>query len=297
MPEKFNEVLKQPPAQAPGLIVCGAAEKKLLKAVEQAFNEGWVRPALVGPEHLIRPTIDEYAPGLAAAEIVDAGGNENICEAACSMAEPGNCMIKGTVETSQLMRAVLHRKKDLMNGKVISHISLLEVPYYGKLFGLSDTSVIIRPSLEQKAEIIRLGAEMMRKLGCDRPKAAVLAAVEKVNPAMPETLDAAALEEMGKRGELGDCIVGGPVSFDLALDRVSADVKKYDGVIRGDADLMLAPDLCSGNLLGKCFNYTPGSLFAGLLLGVTIPVALTSRASSFENKLLSVKMAAFIAGK
>lgn len=290
----FESLLSAKPKVPAKIVIVGAEEDKMLRVVSAATQEGWVKPTLVGGPTL-KSFVLQHAPELSDCCVAEADPN-GFSDTACELVQDGGFIMKGTVETSNLMRAILRWKSRMMSGQIISHISLLQVPYYDKLFGLSDTSVIITPTLEQKAEIVRLGVQFMQSLGCKCPKVAVLSAIEKLNPAMRDTVDADKLAAMGRDGSLGLCSVDGPVSLDIAIDPAAARIKHYCGMIKGDADLLLAPDLTAGNLLGKSMNYTPNSLFAGFLLGTTIPVALTSRASSAENKLISLKIGAILQG-
>ena len=298
MDKTFKELTVHQPKQPVVLVVAGAEEKKLLQAVSTATSEGWVSPIFIGigSKTPLLNLIHQWAPELEKYTILSAENAIHVGELACHVIQHGGVLMKGLMETNELLRAILHCRKEMLDGPLLSHISLLQVPYRRGVFGFSDTSVLISPSLEEKAEIIRQGVRFLRRLGCTSPKVAVLSAVERANSSMPDTLEAVQLARMGEQGSFGSCLVDGPVSFDIAMDRTAAKTKGYPGHIQGDADFLLAPDIVSGNLLGKCFNYTPDSQFAGFLLGTKVPVILTSRASSLENKLLSIRLGAVLAG-
>ncbi|WP_434309127.1 phosphate acyltransferase [Hominifimenecus sp. rT4P-3] len=299
MIRNFDELLNTGSFREPvTLVLAGAEEPKMLKAVGKAADKGYIRPILVGEPEKIRgylePILKEHS---FEPQIVSANGEAEICEKACTAAlsTDKTVLMKGLVNTSSLLRSILHRKQEFGVTGLISHISLLELPYYDRVLGLSDTSINIRPNLEEKAQILKSGIDFFHCLGYECPKGAVLASVETVNPKMPDTVDAAALKEISETGEFGNCLVEGPISLDLAIDPAAAAVKKYQGKVRGDADFLLVPDITAGNLLGKSFNLTPGSRFAGFILGTRIPIGLTSRASSPENKFYTMAIGALLA--
>ncbi len=295
MYRNFTELLARGPSRPARLVIAGAAETKTLRAVAKSVREGLTGTTLVGDKNALTALLKEndlFDEDLA---IRHATTPKEICEAACEeVLLSGGFLMKGLVETADLIQAILRRREQMLEGTLISHISLLELPYRDRLFGLSDTSVVISPDIDQKTEIIRAAVQFWNRMGCSCPKVAVLAAVEKVSSKMRDTLDARELSGRWHAGQIPGCVVEGPLSLDLAIDPAAATIKRYAGAVRGDADLLLAPDLTAGNLLGKCFNYTPGSRFAGFLLGTKMPVVLTSRASSLENKLLSIQVGACI---
>ena len=169
---------------------------------------------------------------------------------------------------------------------------MVEVPAYHKLLAITDAAINIRPNLQQKRAIIDNAVEAMRRMGFDPPKVAVLAATEEVNPKMPETLDAAALQRMNRDGEITGCVVEGPLSYDLAVSKESAAIKGISSAVCGDADLLLAPDIAAGNILLKALRYSAGVRTASVVIGGRVPVVLTSRAADAADKYWPVILAA-----
>ena len=174
----------------------------------------------------------------------------------------------------------------------MSHVAILDVPGYHKLLYITDGGMVVAPSLEQKRHILRNAVEFCRFLGYDCPKAAALCAVETVTPAMPETADSAALKEEAERGDFGPCLVEGPISLDLATDAEAARVKGYQSPVAGDADILLAPSIAAGNLLGKSLYGLAGGEMAGVVLGARVPITVNSRGATAEEKYWSILICA-----
>ena len=281
------------------IIIVGAEEEKLLKATKKASSLGYIEPILVGNKDKIVEIIEKNNINFPSMTIIDAETNEEKSNISCEelYKHKDSFMMKGLVDTSDVLKAILKRKKDFMVSNLISHISLIELPYYEKIIGLSDTSVNIKPDLNGKIDIVKNSRDFFNKLGYELPKISILSAIEKVNNKMQDTIDADYIKKLNQSGELNKCIIEGPISLDLSIDKKSAEIKKYDGLIKGDADILITPDLVSGNLLGKSFNYTPNSKFAGFIVGTKKPIGLTSRASSIENKLYSMIIGAIISAR
>jgi phosphate butyryltransferase len=203
-------------------------------------------------------------------------------------------LMKGNLGTSNLLRAVLNKEFGLRTGELISHLALFELATYHKIIGLTDAAMNIAPDLNGKASLIKSSTAYLRKLGVEKPKVAILAAVETVNPDMKSTLDASALSKMADRGQIKGCIVDGPLAFDNAVSKKSADYKGIVSPVAGDADLLVADDIDAANILYKAFIYFAGAKCAAVILGAAAPIVLTSRADSDETKLNSIALAAAI---
>lgn len=203
-------------------------------------------------------------------------------------------ILKGNIDTAVLLKEVVNKDHGLLTGSLISHVALLDVPLYHKMLLLTDGGMVMYPDLEQLRGVLENAVHVMQRLGVATPKVACLAAVEKVHDRMPETVRAAALKEMNRRGELRGCILEGPISFDLAFDRQAAEIKGFESPVAGDADILLVPDFVAGNLLAKSLIYGGGARSAGFLAGARAPVILTSRSSSSREKLYSIACSAFI---
>jgi phosphotransacetylase len=269
--------------------VAGGADLTVLEALRTARDRNWVKPIVAGPEVDSRRLAAEHGWGLDGFTIIDA--NE---PAAAAVAEVRGgraaLLMKGQIATPALMQAVLHPTAGLRTGRVICQVVLMELAS-GRRFLLADTGICIQPTLEQKIDILQSAVETARKLGCARPRVAVMAATESVNEAMPETFDAAELQRRGAGGEFGDCDVQGPLSFDLAYADDAADKKRIGGPVVGAADVMLFPNLLSANLTVKAMMYTADCRFGGVLCGVRCPVVFMSRADNTATRLNSLALA------
>ena len=202
-----------------------------------------------------------------------------------------SALMKGSLHTDELMAAVVNKDAGLRGETRISHVFMFDLPRYPKLLALADCVVNIAPDLMTKRQILDNAIALLQKLGISAPKVAIVAALETVNAAIPATLDAQALVNMAREGAWPGAIVEGPCGFDNAISIQAARIKKIDSQVAGDVDLMLMPDLNAGNMLYKSFNYVGGGDSAGLVLGATVPIVLTSRSDSLQSRVASVAMA------
>jgi len=276
------------------LAVVAAEDIHTLEAVILASKDNIVDPVFIGHEDSISKHIKELGVPTHNSSIVHCPDHEEAAQKAVELvkAKEADFIMKGLIETAVLMRVVLNKENGLRTGAIMSHLAFLEIPTYHKLIVLTDTALNIYPDLEQKKQIIANAVSAMKKMGIRLPKTAVLAAVEEVNPKMPETVDAYELKKMNEAGEIKDCIVEGPISYDLAIDKEAAVIKGYDSPVAGDADLLVAPNITAGNLLGKSLVYSGNSKLASFVTGAKVPIVLTSRSSSTEDKYLSLVVAA-----
>jgi phosphate butyryltransferase len=204
--------------------------------------------------------------------------------------------MKGRIATSALMKAVLDSGSSLKGSGLLSHLTLIQSSAYPKLLFMSDPGLNIAPDLNIKAGIIDNAVRAARRLGVPRPKVAVVAAVEKINPgAMPATVDAAALSKMAERGQLQDCLVDGPLSLDSALSARSCEVKGIGGEVGGDADILLMPDIEAANIFYKAVAFFSDARIAGVIVGARVPIVLPSRADSDAVKYDSILAALALA--
>ncbi len=272
------------------LAVVGGAEATVLEALRAAADHGWVAPLVVGREKEIRQVAASRDVALNGIVILDA---DDPAAAAVAAVRAGRArlLMKGQVSTPSLMHAVLDPAAGLRTGRVICQVVLLEVRPSGRRFLLADTGICIRPTLEQKADVLRHTVAVAHALGAKVPRVAVLAATETVTDAMPETLDAAELQRRGEAGELPGCVVQGPLSFDLACAAEAGDRKRLAGPVVGSADVLLFPDLLSANLTVKAIMYTADCRFGGVLCGAACPVVFMSRADSTTTRLNSLALA------
>ena len=281
------------------MAVAGAADAHVIDAVVHAAEMGIVTPVLVGDSAAIIDLLSQRAITPGTYRIVHCGKDDNPAEAAVALLRQGEAdfLMKGMIDTHVLLQEVVRKENGLHTGRVMSHFALNQLPQFPKLIVNTDGGMIPYPSLEQKRQIIVNAVQTLRKLGNACPKVAILAAVEKVNPKMVETTDAYTLQEMNRNGEIPDCTVVGPISYDLAMDAEMAAIKKYNCADCGDFDILVAPNMAAGNILEKSWYITAGAKMAGIIVGAKIPIVLTSRGSSAEEKFLSIVLASMTAGE
>lgn len=271
-------------------VVAGATDEHALEAVFLAQEKGFAYPILVGDREKITEMIREMNFSDRQYEIVDCAEGENPSAVAVKLIREGkgDFILKGKMETKDLLRPILNKETGLNKKGFITHFGLMQIKGYHKLLAMSDCAVIPYPTLEDKAKIVREGMEALRKLGYEKPVVGALCAVETVSDKMPETVDAQKLQEMGEAGEFGEGVVLGPISFDLATRKESAQIKGYDSPYAGDVDMLLMPQMVTGNVMSKIWNADPENILAGCLVGADIPIVLTSRSASMNEKLYSI---------
>lgn len=274
------------------LVVAGAHDEGTLEAVFAFAGEFGAGFILVGDREKIMSISSKTGHEPKAGEVVDAGDAENCAEIAVGLIKEGagNALMKGMIDTGSLLKRVLDKNTGIRGSGTLSHFAFLEVPEYHKLIGITDGGMIPDPTLEQKAQIAVNTVDYLKKIGYDLPKIAALCASETVNEKIRETVEAALLQEMCEAGEFGECILEGPLSFDIAVSRESADVKNFSSKISGDVDVLLMPNITTGNVLAKGLIYWAGAKMAGCILGAKIPIVLASRGASVEEKVLSIMM-------
>ena len=204
--------------------------------------------------------------------------------------------MKGLIPTADFLRAVLNKEVGLRQGKqVLSHVAVMEIPGREKLLFMSDGAMNMRPDLPQKVQILKNVVHVAHALGFEKPRVAALAAVEVVNPDMPETVDAAALTKMCERGQIKGCIVDGPLALDNALSEEAAHHKGIVSEVAGRADVLMVPEIISGNILYKAVTFLAQGAVAGVVIGAKAPIVMTSRADSSAAKLQSIALAVLAA--
>ena len=278
-------------------VVAAAHEEHTLEAVFQAQRDGLIRPILVGDGEKIRAIARALGREVPEEDLVEAGDDAACARQAVELIRQGRgkLLIKGMLQTGTLLKAVVQPDTGIRASELLSHVAILDVPAYHKLLFLTDGGMVVAPDRNQKREILRNVLSLCRFLGYEKPKVAVLCAVETVSPRMPETGDAAALKAEGERGDFGPCLIEGPISFDLATDREAAEVKGYHSPVAGDADILLVPAIAAGNLLGKALYGMAGGDMAGVVLGASVPITVNSRGAAPEEKYDSIAIAAAMA--
>ena len=295
---RFKEILDNLRHGAPATAVVPLAyDPDLIRMIADAMAKNVARFVLIGEEDKIRDTADRNQADISGAELVPATTEVDACDLAASMAADtrAQILIKGHVQSAGFLKAILRKKNHLIQtGRLLSCASLFEFPSYHKPLLITDPAVNIAPNLEQKIEIVRNAVSIMHRLGVTRPKVACVEAVEQVKPQLPCTVEAQTLAEMGRQGRFGEADVEGPLGFDVAIARRAAEIKGIAGVVAGDADVLLLPQLVSCNILYKSFVWCAGGVAASIVAGARVPIVLTSRSDSAETKLLSVALAAYL---
>lgn len=276
------------------MAVAAAGDEHTLEAVLHARKEGIIEPVLVGDKPVIVKILEQLGETVPEEDIYDEAELSAACEKAVSLVREGKAdfLMKGKVDTGVILKAVVNKEHGLGKGGVMSHFTMFEVPTYHKILLPVDGGMVIYPTLEQKKAIIENTVGALRDMGYECPKVGVLSCIEKVNPKMPETVDARELQEMNERGEIAGCIVEGPISYDCAVNREIAQLKGLDSRIAGDVDVLVAPNIHAGNIMGKMLTCTCNAKLAGFVVGARCPIVLTSRGSSAEEKYLSIVISA-----
>lgn len=282
------------------IAVACAQDADVMVAVENARKEGVVSAILVGDKQKIEEIAAENKIDISKYEIVDEKDNVEAANLAAKLVsdKKADILMKGMVDTSVVLRAVLNKELNLRTGRTISHCAVFEVPHFDRLIYVTDAAMNLAPDLGQKVQIIENTVQLAHALGNEMPKVGALCAKEKVDPKMPATVDAGQLQEMNDRGEFKDCIVGGPFALDNAVSVESAIHKGITNPIAGKCDILLAHTIEMGNALYKSIAYfQPEAKLAGIILGARVPIVLTSRSDSEETKLNSILLSALYADK
>ncbi len=282
------------------MVVAVAGDEHTLEAVFHARKEGIIEPVLVGVKPVIREILKKLKETVPEEDIYDASDEREACEKAVSLVREGKAdfLMKGKVDTGVILKAVVNKENGLgKEGGIMSHFTMFDIPGYHKILLPVDGGMVTYPTLEQKKGIIENTVETLRSMGYDCPKVGVLACIEKVNPKMPETIEARELQEMCERGEIKNCMVEGPISYDCAVDKEIAEFKGMNSNIAGDVDVLVAPNIHAGNIMGKMLACTCKARLAGFVVGAKCPIVLTSRGSSAEEKYLSIVVSAAAANE
>lgn len=281
------------------LSVAAAHDEEVLLAIKSAVEKDIIVPILIGEENKIREISKEIKFDLNGIKIIQKDTIEECAEAAVKLvsSKEADFVMKGLLDTSVILKAVLNKEWGLRTDSLLSHVMVYEIPAYDKLLVTTDGGMNIAPDYDQKVKILKNAIEATKPLGLEEIKVACLAAKEKVNPKMPATVDAKALQEAGERGEFGEgVIVEGPLAFDLAVSKEAAKIKGFESRVAGKTDIMLMPTIEVGNGIGKTLTYFAGGKSAGIIMGAKAPIVLVSRADSHESKLYSIAYGALIAG-
>ena len=296
---RFNALLARGNTlEAVRCAVVHPCDKESLSGALDSARYNLIIPVLIGPKNKINKAAAEAGLDLTGYDVIDVPHSHAAADMAAEMAATGQVeiLMKGSLHTDELLHAVLCRP-NLRTGRRMSHVFRFDVPMYPKPLMVTDAALNIRPNLTEKMDIINNAIELAHILGIEIPKLAILSAVETVNPDIPSTLDAAALCKMADRGQIKGGILDGPLAFDNAVSLHAARIKNISSAVAGDADILVCPDLESGNMLAKQLEYLAGATGSGLVLGARVPIALTSRADGPATRVASALLALLAAHK
>jgi phosphate acetyltransferase len=258
-----------------------------------AAKERLIIPVLVGDEATMRRVADAAGLDLSPFQIVDASNELDAARKSVALCRAGRtqALVKGSLHTDTLMRAVLEHEAGLRTSRRVSHVFVLDAPMYPRPLLITDAGINIYPTLEDKVDIVRNAIDLAHAIGIDLPNVAILSAIETVNPKITSTLDAAALCKMADRKQITGAVLDGPLGFDTAVSAEAARIKGLTSSVAGRADVLVVPDLESGNMLAKQLEYLGGAELAGIVLGAGVPIVLTSRADAPRARLASCAVA------
>lgn len=278
------------------LVLAAAHDAHAMEAVINAWQNELIDGILIGDEVKIREIAKKHGFDLSAFTVINEPDNARAAAKAVKMVrnKEADILMKGNLGTAILLKAVLNKEEGLRTGEQISHLAIFELSTYHKLIGLTDAAMNIAPELNEKASIVRNAVAYFNQLGIEKPKVAMLSAVETVNPAMKSSMEAAAIAKMGDRGQIKNCIIDGPLAFDNAVSSKSAALKGIESPVAGDADILVSDGLDAANGLYKAFIYFAQAKCAAVILGAAAPIVLTSRADTDETKLNSIALAAAV---
>lgn len=297
MIRSFEAVLEAVKAKEPKRIAVAAAQDEaVLTAVQDAKVRGIADFTLIGDSEKIKHLANMHGISLEGIEIIHEKEDRKAAYHAVSLVSSGQAdvLMKGLINTADILRAVLDKEIGLRTGRVLSHVFIYDLPQLDRLLMITDAAVNIAPTLKEKADIIQNSVNMANALGIIPAKVAILAALETVNPNMPATIEAAALAKMADRKQIKGAMIDGPLGFDNAISLEAAKHKGIDSEVAGVADILMVPDIEAGNMLAKSLSYFAGGRIAGLALGTAKPVILTSRADTPDTKLMSIALSTLV---
>jgi phosphate acetyltransferase len=293
--ERLIERAKQvPPAKT---IVVHPCDETSLRGAVDAAAAGLIVPILVGPASRITAVAREHHLDIGALDLVDVAHSEQAAVTAVQLIHEarGELLMKGSLHTDELMRAVASSTKGLRTARRISHVFVMDVPGHPETLFITDAAINIFPDLEAKRDIIQNAVDLFTQIGLGTPRVAILSAVETVTPKIPSTIEAAALCKMADRGQITGALLDGPLAFDNAIDPEAARIKGITSEVAGRAQILIVPDLEAGNMLAKNLTFLAKADAAGIVLGARVPVILTSRADSVRTRMASCAVAVLYA--
>jgi len=276
--------------------VCWPVTDVALRGTTEAVEAGLIVPILVGPQDEITRLAASLKLDIGAYRIIDSATEAQAAAASVALCRSGECqaLMKGSLHTDELMNAVLNKEFGLRAVRRISHVFLMDTPAYDRTLLITDAAINIYPTLQDKVDIVQNAIDLAHVLEIAEPKVALLSAIETVNAKISSTLDAASLCKMAQRGQITGGILDGPLAFDTAVSAKAAQIKELASPVAGQADILVVPDLESGNMLAKQLEYLGGAQLAGIVVGSRVPIILTSRADLAEARLASCAVAVLV---
>jgi phosphotransacetylase len=267
-----------------------------LRGAVEAAEAGLIEPTLIGDQAEMKALAAKIGVDIGPYPILQADSAAKAAEIAVTACRAGNAqaLMKGSLHTDELLKPAMARDTGLRTARLISHVFIMDTPAYARTVLITDAAINIVPELEDKVHIVQNAIDLAQALGIPEPKVALLSAIETVNPKIKSTLDAAALCKMADRGQIVGGILDGPLAFDTAVSQKAAAIKNLVSPVTGQADILVVPDLESGNMLAKQLEYLGGAQLAGIVIGARVPTILTSRADSAETRLVSCAVAVLL---
>ena len=296
--EKYETLLARCKEIAPApTAVAHPCDESSLRGAVEAAEIGIIRPLLVGPRSKIEEIAKATGLNIAPYEIIDTEHSHASADMAVQLAREGRAelLMKGSLHTDELMAAIVRSGTGLRTERRISHCFIMDVPSLDRTIIITDAAINIFPTMEDKMHIIQNAIDLAHSLGIEKPKVAILSAMETINPKLQSTIEAGALCKMADRGQITGAILDGPLALDNAIDLDAARIKKIESPVAGKADILVVPDLEAGNMLAKSLSFMADADAAGIVLGARVPIILTSRADSVLTRLASCAVAALVA--
>lgn len=295
--KSFRELIKLAKTKGGGrCVVAKAEDEAVLEGIRLAQEIGIISPVLVGDEKSIKVIAKRVKLDITRCEIYDEPGeNESIIRAIALVKESGGFLMKGMLSTSVFLKGILNKEIGLRKGTILSHIAVFEIPGYHKLLFMSDGGMNPKLTLETRMDIIKNAIDTLGLIGIENPKIALIAASETVTPDMPETVDAEALTQLNRRGQIPGAVIDGPFGFDVAVSQKAAAAKKIQSPVAGDVDFILMPNISAANIWAKGLIYFTKTTAAGMVVGALRPIIMLSRADDPQMKLNSIALGVVIA--
>jgi phosphate acetyltransferase len=293
-PSKYEKLISLAKKVSPAkTVVVHPCDESSLRGACEAAELGIITPVLVGPAEKIIAVAKQYGIDLSRYQLVDAPHSEAAAAKADQLIHEGQgeLLMKGSLHTDELMRAVTSGTTGLRTARRISHVFIMDVPTYADTLFITDAAINIFPDLEAKRDIVQNAIDLFTQIGLGIPRVGILSAVETVTPKIPSTIDAAALCKMAERGQITGGVLDGPLAFDNAISPQAAEIKGIKSAVAGHAQILVVPDLEAGNMLAKNLTFLSNADAAGIVLGARVPIVLTSRADSVRSRMASCGVA------